>query len=98
MTQTGSNNGWQQAIYNNTRALGGLEAQVKDLRDDVKEIKSQGLNIESRISNVETDLSQIKGKLSEIESLLKWLKWIAGGVVTIALALIANFISSFIIN
>ena len=83
MTQT-TNNGWQQAIYQNTKALGGLEVKVDTLNE--------------KVSNIEKDMSEVKGRLREIEELLKWLKWIAGGVATIALALVANFLSSFIIH
>ena len=96
MTQT-TNNGWQQAIYQNTKALGGLEAKVNDLKDDVKEIKSKISNIETEVSQLKTDVSQLKTDMSEVKGLLQWLKWLAGGVITIALALVANFLSTLII-
>ena len=90
MTQT-TNNGWQQAIYQNTKALGGLEVKVDTLNEKVSKI-------ETDVSQLKTDVSQLKKDVSEIKGLLKLLKWIAGGVITIALALVANFISSLIIN
>lgn len=97
MTQT-TNNGWQQAIYQNTKALGGLEVKVDTLNEKVSNIETDVSQLKTDISELTSDMSEVKGRLREIEELLKWLKWIAGGVVTIALALVANFLSSFIIH
>lgn len=97
MTQT-TNNGWQQAIYQNTKALDGLEVKVDTLNEKVSNIETDVSQLKTDISELTSDMSEVKGRLREIEELLKWLKWIAGGVVTIALALVANFLSSFIIH
>ncbi len=96
MTQ--ATNGWQQAIYQNTKALGGLEVKVDTLNEKISNIAKDVSQLKTDVSELKTDMSEVKGRLSEIESLLKWLKWIAGGVGAIALALIANFISSFVIH
>ena len=51
-------------------------------KEDVKVLKS--------------DVSELKEDVKDIKLALGWLKWIGGAVVTIALALVANGISSLI--
>ncbi|ELS01159.1 hypothetical protein Xen7305DRAFT_00008610 [Xenococcus sp. PCC 7305] len=52
--------------------------------------------VENRLNKIEEDLSEVKQTTKKIESLLGGLKWIGGGVVAIALSLIANFAYSFL--
>ena len=89
MTQT-TDNGWQQAILQNTRVTAQLEVKVDSIEKRVTNIEKRVINIEADVSHLKTDVSEIKGQL-------QWLKWIAGGIVTIALALIARLIGDFLI-
>ena len=53
-------------------------------------------NVESRLNSIEHRLTNIETTNQKIESLLGWLKWIGGAVITIALSLVANFVYSLI--
>lgn len=53
-------------------------------------------NLDKRIDNLDKRIDNLDDRLSEIEKLLGWLRWIGGGVVAIALSLIANFVYSFL--
>lgn len=55
------------------------------------------LVIEFKFSQIEPKIDNLDRPLGEIEKLLGWLKIIGGGVVAIALSLIANFIYSYLI-
>ncbi|MDJ0728129.1 MAG: hypothetical protein QNJ38_23780 [Prochloraceae cyanobacterium] len=90
MTQT-TDNGWQQAILQNTRATAQLEVKVDILTNKVEQIEVSVDRLENKVEKIEQDVSEIKGQL-------QWLKWIAGGIVTIALALIARLIGDFLIT
>ena len=96
MTQT-TDNGWQQAILQNTRVTAQLEVKVDSIEKRVTNIEKRVTNIEKRVINIEADVSHLKTDVSEIKGQLQWLKWIAGGIVTIALALIARLIGDFLI-
>lgn len=52
--------------------------------------------VEQKIDGVENRLTGVENRLTEIEKLLGWLRIIGGGVVAIALSLIANFIYSIL--
>ena len=54
--------------------------------------------MEQKLGGIENRLASIETTITKIESLLGWLKWIGGGVVAIALSLIANFVYAFLIN
>ena len=76
---------WEQAILNkltnNGERLAIVERDISQIKEDSKEIKQ-------RLSDIEQIIVQIK-------SLLGWLRWIGGGIIAIALSLIANFVYSF---
>jgi hypothetical protein len=76
---------WEQAILNKLTNNGERLAIVEK---DISQIKEYSKDIKNRLSNIEEIITQIK-------SLLGWLKWIGGGVIAIALSLIANFVYSF---
>ena len=84
---------WEQAILNkatsNGERLALLERDVSELKTDVAVLKSD-------VSEIKGDLIGIKKTINQIESILGWLKWIGGAVITIALSLVANFFYSFI--
>ncbi len=50
-----------------------------------------------KFSQIEPKIDNLDRRLGEIEKLLGWSKIIGGGVVAIALSLIANFIYSYLI-
>ena len=60
------------------------ENKLDNLTQDVKELK--------------TDVKELKEDVKDIKLALGWLKWIGGAIVTIALALVANGISSIVSN
>ena len=76
---------WEQAILNKLTNNGERLAIVEK---DISQIKEDSKDIKNRLSDIEEIITQIK-------SLLGWLKWIGGGVIAIALSLIANFVYSF---
>ncbi|MGF1478423.1 MAG: hypothetical protein ACFB4I_02885 [Cyanophyceae cyanobacterium] len=54
--------------------------------------------IEKDVSELKTTVNRLVEDVSEIKSLLGWLKWIGGAVITIALALVANAISTYVLH
>ena len=84
MTQAQANNGWQQAIYQNTKALGGLEVKVDRLEEKLDSVGKEVTEIKTDLSQLKTDVSQLKTSVFEIKEILKWLKWIGGAIITIA--------------
>ncbi|MGK7896797.1 MAG: hypothetical protein AB4372_25095 [Xenococcus sp. (in: cyanobacteria)] len=52
--------------------------------------------LENKLDNLTEDVKELKEDVKDIKLALGWLKWIGGAVVTIALALVANGISSLI--
>ena len=54
--------------------------------------------IEKDVSELKTTTNKLVEDVSEIKSILGWLKWIGGAVITIALALVANAISTYVLR
>ena len=54
--------------------------------------------IEKDVSELKTTTNKLVEDISEIKSILGWLKWIGGAVITIALALVANAISTYVLR
>lgn len=77
---------WEGAVLDkltsNGERIAVLENKLDNLTEDVKELKE--------------DVKELKEDVKDIKLALGWLKWIGGAVVTIALALVANGISSLI--
>ncbi|MGF1478217.1 MAG: DUF1515 family protein [Cyanophyceae cyanobacterium] len=87
MTAHAGNNGWQQAILSNTKALGGLEVKVDRL-----EVKVD--RIESDIATLKTDVATLKTDIGEIKPVIKWIKTGIGILGAIALGVAANLVFS----
>ena len=66
-----SNNGWQQAILNNTKALGGLEVKVDRLESKVEQIEVKVDRLESKVEQIEADVATLKTDISEIKPIIK---------------------------
>ena len=54
--------------------------------------------IERDVSELKTTTNKLVEDISEIKSILGWLKWIGGAVITIALALVANAIFTYVLR
>ena len=50
------------------------------------------------VSELKTTTNKLDADVSDIKSILGWLKWIGGAVITIALALVANAISTYVLR
>jgi len=68
--------------------VGKLDERLGNLETDVSQLKTDVSRIDERLGNLETDVSELK-------VVIGWLRWIGAGVVMIALALVANLISSY---
>ena len=90
-------NGWQQAIYANTKALGGLEVKVDRLEIKAEQIQETLETIDERLTRVEGEVSELKGEVSElkgkINNLEQKLEAIQGIGIAILLGVIANIFS-----
>ncbi len=78
---------WEQAVLNKLTSNG---ERVAVLEKDMSDVKKE-------LSEMNKRLSGIEKIMAKIESLLGWLKWIGGGIIAIALSLIANFVYSLIV-
>ena len=78
-----------QKLTSNGERIAVLENKLDHLTEDVRELKTD-------VRELKTDVGVLKEDIKDIKSALGWLKWIGGAIVTIALALVANGISSFI--
>lgn len=78
---------WEQAVLNKLTSNG---ERVAVLERDMSDVKKE-------LSEMNKRLSGIEKIMEKIESLLGWLKWIGGGIIAIALSLIANFVYSLIV-
>jgi len=101
MTQ--ATNGWEQAVINNIvnngREIGKLGEKVDRVETKVDKIETRVESIEielEKLDRLELEVVEIKKRLEPIDTIIGWLKLIGGGIVTIALAIIANFIYSFV--
>ncbi|MGK7895229.1 MAG: hypothetical protein AB4372_16795 [Xenococcus sp. (in: cyanobacteria)] len=77
---------WEQAVLIKLTSNGERIALVER---DISEIKDRLKGIENRMTGLEKSMEKI-------ESLLSSFRWIGGGIVAIALSLIANFVYSLI--
>ncbi|MGF1479968.1 MAG: hypothetical protein ACFB4I_10815 [Cyanophyceae cyanobacterium] len=100
MTQT-TNNGWQQAIYSNTKALGGLEVKVDRLETkvdslgtDVAVLKDDVKSLKSNVAELKDNMKALMSEVSEIKPVVMWVKVIAGIVGTVALGFAGNYVYS----
>lgn len=76
-------------VTQNTEKLGIVDQRLNKI--------DQKLNkIDQRLDVIENRLSRIELIIEKIESLLGWLRWIGGGLVAIALSLMANFVYSYL--
>ena len=82
---------WEQAVLNKLTSNGERIAVVEK---DISEMKRELNEINKKMTGLEKTLASFGKTIEKIESLLGWLKWIGGGIVAIALSLIANFVYS----
>ncbi len=84
---------WEGAVLekltSNGERIAVLENKLDHLAEDVRGLKSD-------VSELKSDVSELKSDVKDIKLALGWLKWIGGAIVTIALALVANGISSLL--
>ena len=104
-SQTGTQ--WEQAVLNkltsNGERIAVVERDISDIKDRLKGIDGRLTGVENRMTVMENRLTSIDNRLTgleksmeKIESLLGSFRWIGGGIVAIALSLIANFVYSLI--
>ena len=96
MTQT-RDNGWQQAILQNTRATAQLELKVDILNNKVDKIENRVSQLTDKVDKIENRFSQLTTDVQEIKEQLKGFLFVKVGVVTIALALVARLIGDFLL-
>lgn len=77
---------WEQAVLSKLTSNGERIALVER---DISDIKDRLKGIENRLTGLEKSMEKI-------ESLLGSFRWIGGGIIAIALSLIANFVYSLI--
>ena len=98
---------WEQAVLNkltsNGERIAVVERDISDIKDRLKGIDGRLTGVENRMTVMENRLTSIDNRLTgleksmeKIESLLGSFRWIGGGIVAIALSLIANFVYSLI--
>ena len=84
---------WEGAVLekltSNGERIAVVENKLDNLTQYVKELKTD-------ISTLKTDVKELKEDVKDIKLALGWLKWIGSAIVTIALALVANGISSIV--
>ena len=98
---------WEQAVLNkltnNGERIAVVERDISDIKDRLKGIDNRLTGVENRMTVMENRLTSIDNRLTgleksmeRIEALLGSFRWIGGGIVAIALSLIANFVYSLI--
>ena len=91
---------WETALLNkltsNGERIAVVEKEVKDVKQIVTNLDQRLTNVEKEVKDTKQIVTNLDQRLTSIESLLGWLKVIGGGVVAIALSLIANFLYSFL--
>ena len=84
---------WEGAVLEkltrNGERIAVVENKLDNLTQDVKELKTD-------VSTLKTDVKELKEDVKDIKLALGWLKWIGSAIITIALALVANGISSIV--
>ena len=93
---------WEGAVLEKLTSNGERIAVVER---DLSELNSKVSKLDTKVSKLDTKVSELDAKfdylmkdVSEIKALLGWLKWIGGAIVTIALALVANAISTYVLH
>ena len=86
----------KQIVTNLDQRLTNVEKEVKDTKQIVTNLDQRLTNVEKEVKDTKQIVTNLDQRLTSIESLLGWLKVIGGGVVAIALSLIANFLYSFL--
>ena len=91
---------WEGAVLekltSNGERIAVLENKLDNLTEDVKGLKKDTKELKEDVKELKEDVKGLKEDVKDIKLALGWLKWIGGAVVTIALALVANGISSLI--
>ena len=83
-------------LVKNAEKLSVIEFKFGQIEPKIDNLDERLDNLDEHIDNLGKRLDNLDDRLSEIEKLLGWLRWIGGGVVAIALSLIANFVYSFL--
>ena len=86
---------WEGAVLDKLTSNG---ERVAVIEKDVSELKSDTKQLKEDVSELKTTVNTLVGDVSDIKSILGWLKWIGGAVITIALALVANAISTYVLR
>ena len=85
---------WEGAVLdkltNNGERIAVIEKDVTELKSDTKQLKED-------VSELKTTTNKLVEDISDIKSILGWLKWIGGAVITIV-ALVANAISTYLLR
>ena len=74
-----------------------LASHQKNMGERVAVLERDMSDVKKELTEMNKRLSGIEKTMEKIESLLGWLKWIGGGIIAIALSLIANFVYSLIV-
>ena len=86
---------WEGAVLDKLTSNG---ERIAVIERDVSELKSDTKQLKEDVSELRTTVNTIVGDVSDIKSILGWLKWIGGAVITIALVLVANAISTYVLR
>ena len=86
---------WEGAVLDKLTSNG---ERIAVIEKDVSELKSDTKQLKENVSELKTTVHQLVADVSDIKSILGWLKWIGGAVITIALALVANAISTYVLR
>ena len=99
-----------EKLTRNGERIAVVENKLDNLTEDVKELKTDVANLKTDVSTLQEDVKELKEDVKELKEDVKelkedvkdiklalgWLKWIGSAIVTIALALVANGISSIV--
>ena len=93
---------WEGAVLDkltsNGERVAVIERDVSELKSDTKQLKEDVSILKEDVSELKTTTNKLVEDISDIKSILGWLKWIGGAVITIALALVANAISTYVLR
>lgn len=100
MTNPETKTQYEGAILNqlvrNAEKLAVVETNVTQNTEKLGIVDQRLNKIDQKLDVIENRLSRIELIIEKIESLLGWLRWIGGGLVAIALSLVANFVYSYL--
>ena len=94
----------KQLVINTNNNVKSLDERLikadERLTKSVKSLDERLIKVDERLTksvkSLDERLIKVDERLTKIEDLLHLLRWITGGVITIALSLIANFIYSIV--